>query len=74
MTRLSTHLKAHEPGELRQKTRHSEYSLKVNAHASSAREILHAQRNENDNISEVTRLRQNGGIFKLALFAFILLG
>ena len=35
---LSTHLKAHEPGELRQKTRHSEYSLKVNAHGSSARQ------------------------------------
>ena len=50
---LSTYLKAHEPGELRQKTQQSEYSLKVNAHASSAWEILHAQRNGNDNISEV---------------------
>ena len=69
LSSLSTHSKAHEPGELRQKTRHSEYSFKVNAHGSSARQILHAQRNWNVNISEV-KITQNGGILKLRIVRF----
>ena len=69
LSSLSTHSKAHEPGELRQKTRHSEYSFKVNAHGSSARQILHAQRNWNVNVSEV-KITQNGGILKLRIVRF----
>ena len=53
LSSLSTHSKAHEPRELRQKTRHSKYSLKVNVRASSVRQILHSHRNWNVNISEV---------------------